>query len=449
MIGVVAALIIEMDADAYNITMKGHTLAIFPVAFALVFRTGMSYNRFFEGRGHCGKFVHSARTLCRRARTHLHPADNADVIAFKTKLGRYLHLFACLQKHSIRHTESEAIEEAHTAGLLMEDEKAILEGVKKNLPQMVLIWIGKEVVAMRPYMIHPDVLIWMEESIQGLMEGWMGMHKLATTPMPFPFIQMLLTLMYIWMYTLPFPVAAQFGWASPPVCVLLGFALFGLNAVGAELEDPMGEETNDLPYDVFEGAVKGAVKVCQLGYPKPAAAEPSAPAQAAILSASTPDQSNIAISAPPSVASLAPLPVTTNPIHSSPGVAMTPLAQPASPGSPMSPSDVARDNAGGGHQNHCGDYVSELKTATCLGECSAGFQDQLQSLFERYDMDGSKTISIGELRQLVTNVSYSLKLGKNNKALQAQVEQVSPDINWQLEDFALWLLSAAKQLNLP
>ena len=29
----------------YNITMKGHTLAIFPVAFALVFRTGMSYNR--------------------------------------------------------------------------------------------------------------------------------------------------------------------------------------------------------------------------------------------------------------------------------------------------------------------------------------------------------------------------------------------------------------------
>merc|ERR1712166_1633253 len=283
MIGVVAALIIEMDADAYNITMKGHTLAIFPVAFALVFRTGMSYNRFFEGRGHCGKFVHSARTLCRRARTHLHPADNADVIAFKTKLGRYLHLFARLQKHSIRHTESEAIEEAHTAGLLMEDEKAILEGVKKNLPQMVLIWIGKEVVAMRPYMIHPDVLIWMEESIQGLMEDWMGMHKLATTPMPFPFIQMLLTLMYIWMYTLPFPVAAQFGWASPPVCVLLGFALFGLNAVGAELEDPMGEETNDLPYDVFEGAVKGAVKVCQLGYPKPAAAEPSAPAQAAPL----------------------------------------------------------------------------------------------------------------------------------------------------------------------
>lgn len=300
---------------------------------------------------------------------------------------------------------------------------------------------------MRPYMIHPDVLIWMEESIQGLMEGWMGMHKLATTPMPFPFIQMLLTLMYIWMYTLPFPIASQFGWASPPVCVLLGFALFGLNAVGAELEDPMGEETNDLPYDVFEGAVKGAVKVCQLGFPPKAGAEAeaSSPKQVTVLS----DSTTISM---PSVANLATgPPVVLNPIHSNQsstlGVPMTPPA--TSPVSPMSPSDVARDNQGEGHQNHVGGFVGELKTKTCLRECSAEFHAQLQSLFERYDMDGSKSISVSELKQLVTNVSYSLKLGKNNKALQAQVEQVSQDINWQLEDFVKWLLAAAKQLNLP
>merc|ERR1711907_801052 len=46
--------------------------------------------------------------------------------------------------------------------------------------------------------------------------------------------------------------------------MLLGLSLFGLNAIGAELEDPMGEETNDLPYEVFEGAVAGATKVCKL-----------------------------------------------------------------------------------------------------------------------------------------------------------------------------------------
>jgi len=448
-IGIVAATIIHIDADAYDITLKGHTLAIFPVAFALVFRTGMSYNRFFEGRGHCGKFVHSARTICRRARTHLHPADNPDVIEFKKTLGRYLHLFACVQKHSIRHTEGEAIAEAHAQNLLTLDEKAELEKVAKNLPQQVLIWVGREVVKMRPFMIHPDVLIWMEESIQGLMEGWMGMHKLATTPMPFPFIQMLLTLMYVWMYTLPFPIASSFGWASPPVAILLGLALFGLNAIGAELEDPMGEETNDLPYEVFEGAVKGAVKVCQLGFPEASQAPEQA---AAVLSG---DQLHRPASA--SITMLSPAAQTqANPIHqssSSPGVMptvapaalYTPQPQPAaSPAAVVSPAAAARSPV----SPTTSGFLGELRSCSSLAECSKGFQEQLGSLFDRYDMDGSNTISASELRQLVTNVSYSLKLGKNNKALQAQVEQVSQDINWNLADFTQWLLQAAKTLNL-
>lgn len=32
--------------------------------------------------------------------------------------------------------------------------------------------------------------------------------------------------------------------------MLFGMAFFGINAIGAELEDPLGEETNDLPLDV-------------------------------------------------------------------------------------------------------------------------------------------------------------------------------------------------------
>ena len=32
--------------------------------------------------------------------------------------------------------------------------------------------IGKEVVAMRPYMIHPDVLIWMEESVGNTLRAY-------------------------------------------------------------------------------------------------------------------------------------------------------------------------------------------------------------------------------------------------------------------------------------
>eukprot|EP00656_Telonema_subtile_P055833 TRINITY_DN8769_c0_g1_i3.p2 TRINITY_DN8769_c0_g1~~TRINITY_DN8769_c0_g1_i3.p2 ORF type:complete len:215 (+),score=52.16 TRINITY_DN8769_c0_g1_i3:72-716(+) len=163
-----AAINVEAHLD-YDITLEGHVLAIFPVAFGLVFRTGMSYNRYFEGRDHCGKFVHSARTLCRRALTHVNALDDngqtrPEVVGFREKLGRLLKLFAVVQRHSIRHTEGPAaLEEAVEKGLLHPEERQELEGLKKNFPQTVLIWISREIVLMQPFLCHPDALIWMEE----------------------------------------------------------------------------------------------------------------------------------------------------------------------------------------------------------------------------------------------------------------------------------------------
>jgi len=92
------------------------------------------------------------------------------------------------------------------------------------------------------------------------------MHKLATTPMPFPFLQMLLSLMYLWMFTVPLPLVLEYGWAGVVIAAVLATALFGINSIGNELEDPLGEETNDLPYDVFEAAVTQTAKANKLGF---------------------------------------------------------------------------------------------------------------------------------------------------------------------------------------
>jgi len=79
----------------------------------------------------------------------------------------------------------------------------------------------------------------------------MGMHKLATTPMPFPYVNMLYSLLYLWMYTVGFPLAVAQGWISMVIVLFLGFALFGINAIGQELEDPFGTEANDLDLEFF------------------------------------------------------------------------------------------------------------------------------------------------------------------------------------------------------
>ena len=52
---------------------------------------------------------------------------------------------------------------------------------------------------------------------------------------------------------MPFPLAVTYEYAGPAISFVLGTALFGIDAIGAELEDPLGDEINDLPYEVFEG----------------------------------------------------------------------------------------------------------------------------------------------------------------------------------------------------
>ena len=117
----------------------------------------------------------------------------------------------------------------------------------------------------------------------------MGMHKLATTPMPFPIVQTLLLLKYIWILTFPFAFAVHHGWASPPVSAILCYAFFGLYSIGCELEDPLGTETNDLPLETFEGAALQAAKANSLGFP------PISDAKFAGVGVSTPPQTTTAI----------------------------------------------------------------------------------------------------------------------------------------------------------
>merc|ERR1711865_1061310 len=141
-----------------------------------------------------------------------------------------------------------------------------LQNAGKNLPLVALTHIGIEIARYKDHVKHIKVFEEMDHMVDNLMEAWMGMHKLATTPMPFPFIQMLTGLMYLWMFTVPLPLASTFEYAGPFISLVLATALFGLNAIGAELEDPLGDETNDLPYHVFEGAIKQAGVTNKLGF---------------------------------------------------------------------------------------------------------------------------------------------------------------------------------------
>jgi ion channel-forming bestrophin family protein len=162
---------------------------------------------------------------------------------------------------SVRKVEAKDESREELALNLTPTEMDKLKAVKKNFPVLIRKWIGDSMVEFKAQLLFDRATDFMDGNIQDMMAAWMGMQKLATTPMPFPYVQMLYSLLYGWMWTCGIPLANYYGWVSIIAVVLLGYTLFGINAIGQELEDPLGEEDNDLEIEFFEKAANSAAKL--------------------------------------------------------------------------------------------------------------------------------------------------------------------------------------------
>merc|ERR1711907_355155 len=98
----------------------------------------------------------------------------------------------------------------------------------------------------------------MGTQISTYVGAWMAMEKICGTPMVFPYTQMLSIFMVLFVFTFPIPLAHVFWNEDVPVngfiingfiSSLVAFAFFGMNAVGVEIENPFGNDANDLPVE--------------------------------------------------------------------------------------------------------------------------------------------------------------------------------------------------------
>merc|ERR1711957_285880 len=93
---------------------------------------------------------------------------------------------------------------------------------------------------------------------------WTVMKGLATHFMPFPYVHMLKVLLCIWVFTVPFAITGVMGeeggvYVTPVVTLILSMALFGIEAIGEELENPLGLDLNDLEIMTWE---KNCLRLC-------------------------------------------------------------------------------------------------------------------------------------------------------------------------------------------
>ena len=237
-------------AHALNLPVSNQVLGtVIPsivLGLLLVFRTNTAYERFWEGRKCWGSIVTNIRNLARQiwvAIAEIEPKDREK----KIEALRLLVAFAVATK---LHLRGESVN-AELEELLSSKQYYRLKSMH-HPPLEVAFWIGDylQLQAHRET-LNPCNLSTTLGLLNNMVESLGGCERILKTPMPLAYAIHLKQLLLLYCFLLPFQLVQSLGWWTGPVIALVSFTLFGIEAIGIEIENPFGYDANDLPLDAI------------------------------------------------------------------------------------------------------------------------------------------------------------------------------------------------------
>jgi hypothetical protein len=76
-------------------------------------------------------------------------------------------------------------------------------------------------------------------------------ERVLTTPLPVGYNILISQITLLYVYLLPFQLVTALGWIAIPATIVAAYMILGLATVGNQLEDPFGDDVNDLPLDHY------------------------------------------------------------------------------------------------------------------------------------------------------------------------------------------------------
>ena len=221
-----------------HIPLHGHTLIGVALGLLLVFRTNVSYDRFWEGRRQWGNIVNDSRNIGRLATSLL--KEDHDLL---DRLLLWTMAWSWSVKHRLRGKKSiGSIAAELPASEVLEVEHA------QHVPLAVSMKMTEQVdAAQRRGLISDVQQSMLDGSLQRLIDALGACERIHNTPLPFAYMVHLRRALIVYLVTLPVALVADFGWATVPALLLIAYILLGVEEIGVEIEDPFGDDVNDLP----------------------------------------------------------------------------------------------------------------------------------------------------------------------------------------------------------
>merc|ERR1719421_887851 len=157
-------------------------------------------------------------------------------------------------------------------GELSREEQARLEKAI-DLPCVVADWIMEAVTRAQLkglLTVPPPIISRFYQELSNGLVGFSQAYKVTSTPFPFPFAQILALLLSVFCVVCPIIVVQMTsGYILPPILSFSAIlSYWGLNQIAVELENPFGDDDNDLPLVDMHRFFVDAVEEAYIAQPR-------------------------------------------------------------------------------------------------------------------------------------------------------------------------------------
>ena len=233
------------------ITPIPFTLIGLPLAIFLGFRNNTAYSRYWEGRKLWGEIVIYARTLSRQCQSLIeadHPIDPRQrANDVRVRMVHRAVAFA----HALRAQLRGLKEDTAAQQWLTDDEWLRLEQLPLGQrTDAIVLAMGQDLgQCLKDKRIDPCLAVSVDRTLSGFTSAAASCERIQNTPIPFSYTLLLHRTAHLYCFLLPFGLVDITGFMTPFVVGIVAYTFYGLDALGDELEEPFGMESNDLALD--------------------------------------------------------------------------------------------------------------------------------------------------------------------------------------------------------
>lgn len=227
------------NTDLKNISLM-HSLLGFVISMLLVFRTNTAYDRWWEGRRQWGSLMNISRNLALKMNALLGESHQEEKRFFQNMIPNYAYSLK-------NHLRGRYKPEEFTDCELFDKSKL---NVHDHIPNQIAAAIFSRVIRLEKQgSLLPEHIILLNSQLEEFTNICGACERIKNTPIPLSYSSFIKKFIFFYCLTLPVGYVFSLHFLVIPFVMFVFYILASLEVIAEEIEDPFGDDSNDLPIE--------------------------------------------------------------------------------------------------------------------------------------------------------------------------------------------------------